>query len=576
MRRALLLVPALLCALAALSQTPTAPTLNCLRNDTLFWEEPADACGPLDRIEVFGARALGGPFDPLGSIGAGLGPFFPLTPGQAGAGYDYFYVEAVYPTCSPDRSAPSNTLDGTALAVPRILSTDYTPTGTVLRWERPDDPRVTKYYIYRETNQGTTLIDSVLNGVTEYFEAGTQVERASAIYYISSLDDCNSSSFNSTQFASATISAERDACSGLLNVRLEQAAPWPFAFTEARFVRRRLGGPTDFLTVANPDTAVAIADIAPDSAYTLQAIYFDADGGLVAALPIDLAAVDFVAEDSIEIAQVTYENDEWRLRWRWEPRAAYTGTSFTIRQRGRDITEATDPDLDTEPTPTVTLPVDAGFDWADATVTVTATDGCGVTRTSAPARPSIVTPTEVTPTAVLVTWSLPTAPPATNASWDLRFRDGTVGSRLLLSTDAATEYLHDVTSVDFREVCYQTVTEVVLPAILRRSAETTSWRSAPYCTLRSPRVYLPTGFLPEGYTISYRPRVSLIEGLSYRLDIYDRWGKRLFRTTEPFEGWNGSGEGGRAAPAGTYLAIVTLEEEGREPTQITEQVTVVR
>ena len=471
MRHLLVLVSCVLGALVASAQSPTAPILNCLRNDTLFWEEPVDDCGPLERIEVFAAREAGGPFDNLGGIGAGLGPFYALSAAQAEARYSFFYVEAVYPTCEPARSGPSNTLDGTPLAVPRILSVDYTPTGTRIDWERPpDDDRVTKYYIYRETGQGTTLIDSVLNGVTEYFEPGTQTEGAPAIYYIGSLDDCNSSSFNSTQFSSALVAAERDACAGVVRLRLTLAAPWPFAFTEARIVRERLGGPTDVVVVPSPDSAFAIADVAPDSAYTLKAIFVDADGGFTAALPVDLPAVDLVAVDSIEIAQVSYEEEGWRLRWRWEPRAAYRDTRYTIRTDDGVIEATTDPDLDGDPSPSVTLPIDSLFDWSAASVTVTATDGCGVTRTSAPARPGVVRPEEVGPTGVLVAWTLPQAPPATARSWSLRFADGTVGSRLLLETDAATRYLHDVTDVGFREVCYQTVTEVELPALLRRPA----------------------------------------------------------------------------------------------------------
>lgn len=562
---------------AALAQTPSAPVLNCLRNDTLFWDEPTDACGPLDRIEVFAGRNPAGPYDNLGAIGAGLGPFYALSPGQAGAGYDYFYVEAVYPSCVPDRSAPSNTLDGTALAVPRILSIDYSPTGTRLDWERPGDPRVTKYYIYRETDLGTTLIDSVLNGVTEYFDAGTQVEGASAIYYISSLDDCNSSSFNSAQFASATVSAVRDPCAGRVDIRLEQAATWPFTFTAARIVRRRLGGPTDTVSAADASTALSIEDVATDSAYTLKALFLDSDGGFVAALPVDLAAVDLVPDDTIEVAQVTFEDSLWRLRWRWEPRAAYRNTGYTIRRGGVElVAESTAPELDGEPSPSVTLAIDAGFDWRDAGIAVTSTDGCDVVRSSAPARPSIVSAVEVGLTTVFTEWTLPLAPPARNLAWALRFADGTVGSRLLLDTDAATEYLHDVSEVAFREVCYQTVTEVELPAILNRDTETTRWRSAPTCALRSPRIYLPTGFVPEGYTTGYRPVISLAEGLSYRLDIYDRWGKRLFGTNDRSASWPGQGPNGGNVPAGIYLATVTMEEEGREPIRVNEQVTVVR
>ncbi len=555
---------------------PTALLLNCLRGDTLFWQEPTSACGPLGSIEVFGSREGAGAFQQLGTVTAGTGPYYALTEVQANADFNFFYLVGVYPTCTPTRSPRSSTLDGSPLEVPRILSIDYTPNGTLIRWQRPADVRVTKYFIYRETATGTTLLDSIKNGATEYFEIGTQVERAPAIYYLSSLNDCGSSSFSSDQYSSALVDARRDACAGTLRITRRLAADWPFPFTEAVVIRRRLGGRIDSVRVSAPDTSFTLRDLSADTAYTLKVRFVDVDGGFTAALPVDLSAVEFVADDRIEVSQLTFDAGAWQLRWRWEPRAGYTGTEYVVRQGGSEVTRvATDPDFDILPSPAVTLDVPPNFDWRNADVVVRSTDGCGVLRESAPAKPSIVQGEELSLFQVGLTWTLPQSGAAINRTWDLRFADGTVGSRLLFESETEQAYVHDVTDVNFRQVCYETVTTVELEAVFRRQTETLPWRSAPTCVLRSPRVYLPTGFAPEGYTIEYRPRLSLTEGLSYEMEIYDRWGKRLFQTDSPFEGWSGQ-QGGSAVPTGPYLAVVTLREDGRAPLRYETQVVVVR
>ncbi len=59
------------------------------------------------------------------------------------------------------------------------------------------------------------------------------------------------------------------------------------------------------------------------------------------------------------------------------------------------------------------------------------------------------------------------------------------------------------------------------------------------------------------------------------MEIYDRWGKRLFSSEDPFEGWDGRVAGSDAVP-GAYTAIVKLEEPGRDAIQIAQTFVVVR
>lgn len=551
---------------------PNPPQFDCIVGDTLTWTQPTDACGALTSIDVYGSPNENGPFTLLWNVPVAEGPRYELTPSESIAN-DYFYLVANYASCSPDMSIPSDTLTVSAVTVPRINEIVYTTTGTFIDWEFPPDPRVTGFLIYRETDLGTTLLDTVFG--TEYFEANTQVENAGAIYYLGSLDDCRSSSFSDATYSSVTVRTERDACAEELRIGRQLPAPWPHPFVEAIIVRDRFGGSSDTVRVNNPDSLITITDIESDTAYTITVTFVDDQGGSTTSLPVDLGAEAFVANDIIEIAQVTFEPSGWQLRWRWDPAAGYENTEYIIRRGGEVIEQvATDPDFDNLPAPVTPLGLDASFDWTNAEVLVRSTDACGVVRESNVARPSVVFAQETGPFSVAVDWTLPQANPIALADWTLRFFDLS-GSRPLFNSDTLVAYVHDVESINVREVCYEVVTEVRLPAVLRRPEARFLWRSAPGCALRTPRVFLPTGFIPEGFTIAYRPKMSLIEGLTYEFKIFDRWGKLLFETTDPFGSWDGR-INGKEVPPGAYLAAVRLEEDGRAPIKVDGVFTLIR
>jgi len=551
---------------------PNPPQFDCIVGDTLTWTQASDPCGPLTSIDVFGSPNENGPFTLLWTVLASEGPRYELTPSESIAN-TYYYLSANYASCSPSMSVPSDTLTVSAVTVPRITEVRYTATGTFIDWEFPPDPRVTGFLIYRETDLGTTLLDTVFG--TEYFEANTQVENAGAIYYLGSLDDCRSSSFSDATYSSVTVRTERDACAEELRIGREIPADWPHPFVEATIVRDRFAGSTDTITINNPDSLIVIPDVEPDTAYTITVTYLDDQGGSTTALPVDLGAETFVANDIIEIAQVTFEPTGWQLRWRWNPAAGYENTEYLIRRGGQVIEQvATDPGFDNLPAPITPLGLDADFDWSNTEVLVRSTDACGVVRESNPAKPAVVFAQEVDAYNVAVNWELPQADPIELEEWTLRFFDLS-GSRRLFNSDSIMEYVHNVENVNVREVCYEVVTEVRLPAVFRRPEARFLWRSAPGCALRSPRVFLPTGFIPEGYTIGYRPKMSLIEGLTYEFKIFDRWGKKLFETIDPFENWDGR-VGGKEVPPGSYLGTVRLEEDGRPPIKVNGVFTIVR
>ena len=91
------------------------------------------------------------------------------------------------------------------------------------------------------------------------------------------------------------------------------------------------------------------------------------------------------------------------------------------------------------------------------------------------------------------------------------------------------------------------------------------------------QVYLPTAFTPngDGRNDYFRPvyRCPIYE---YTMSIYNRWGERIYFTTDPQVAWTGR-VNGKTADIGTYVWIMDYKEvETRIPVHKTGTVTLVR
>ncbi len=67
-------------------------------------------------------------------------------------------------------------------------------------------------------------------------------------------------------------------------------------------------------------------------------------------------------------------------------------------------------------------------------------------------------------------------------------------------------------------------------------------------------LYMPNAFTPgsDGKNDFFKPEITIIPE-NYLMIIFDRYGISLFKTTDPFEGWDGTINGKGMAPTGVYL-----------------------
>jgi gliding motility-associated-like protein len=70
-------------------------------------------------------------------------------------------------------------------------------------------------------------------------------------------------------------------------------------------------------------------------------------------------------------------------------------------------------------------------------------------------------------------------------------------------------------------------------------------------------IYVPNAFTPDGDGVNDMWLPSVRGARLYELFVHDRWGREVFRTSDPQEGWSGAGEG-----EGVYNYVVRLAEFG--------------
>ena len=77
------------------------------------------------------------------------------------------------------------------------------------------------------------------------------------------------------------------------------------------------------------------------------------------------------------------------------------------------------------------------------------------------------------------------------------------------------------------------------------------------CFTRNLRVFVPNAFRPSGVNSVFVPVIGFGDISSYRMIIYDRWGGRIFETTNVDQGWDGTINGSEAQ-FGAYLYFIQV------------------
>jgi gliding motility-associated-like protein len=87
------------------------------------------------------------------------------------------------------------------------------------------------------------------------------------------------------------------------------------------------------------------------------------------------------------------------------------------------------------------------------------------------------------------------------------------------------------------------------------------------CANQKPQIYSPNAFTPNGDGLNdkFLPALAFHDLKAFRMEIYNRWGERIYETEDSVDGgWDGTSHG-KVAPDGAYVYKVKYKSsDGRD------------
>ncbi len=92
---------------------------------------------------------------------------------------------------------------------------------------------------------------------------------------------------------------------------------------------------------------------------------------------------------------------------------------------------------------------------------------------------------------------------------------------------------------------------------------------------QDPIVFIPNAFRPSGYNGLFIPVTTFVDFTDYEFDVFNRWGLKVFTTTNVEQGWDGM-NGGAKQEMGVYVYLVRFKTSKGEYKEFKGSVTLLR
>ncbi|MCB0585457.1 MAG: hypothetical protein KDD06_09050, partial [Phaeodactylibacter sp.] len=476
------------------------PTFLCVSNDTLFWETPANTCGPFNAYVVYASQGEGGPYSPLATITDPNQDFY--VHDNAGMGAWYYYLESDY-DCPGVPVLQSDTLDNLIPEPANLEAVSVNGADVEVSWTPSPSPEVVAYLISRTVpGQGNVVLDTVYNG-NFYLDTEASPEEQSETYFIEAIDACGNKSLVAPPHSTILLATEgSDPCERSIGLSWNLYQNWQQGIGSHEVWVSRNGGAPEMVTTLDGNVSnytFRNADDGVEYCFTVRAV--EQTTGITAASSqacISIDVVQAVRGLALTNASVT-ENEEVQLDWVWNANAEIS--DYAILQSA-DNNNFSPIEGGAPQTPLTT-----NNTYLDATASplngviyyqIQTTDGCGDKATSNIVA-TIFLRASAQSGANLLRWTPYLNPLGTVQAYRLYRIEG--GAPVLLNdfgpnTLEAADNNIDLSNPDQVKACYfvEAVAEVSLND--STSVEVAS-RSNLACAEQEARVYVPNAFSPN-------------------------------------------------------------------------------
>ncbi|MCW3128008.1 MAG: hypothetical protein JWO03_3666 [Bacteroidetes bacterium] len=557
-----------------MAQLIPAPRLNCVENSAgnsiLTWTTvPANPCGAFVGYLIYESPAIGGPYtldtiftDPNATSWTDIG---------AANNTSFYYVRDSF-NCPAATYLTSDTIQNESNPkTPVIEGVDVLPDGHVqFIWDPSTSPQTRYYVIYLITANGQHLaIDTVYGRFnTSWIDSIHDPTATSLQYTVDARDSCllnQPSAFNTSPQQSIFAQYQTAHCDKAIKLTWSQYSNLPGGVHSYEVFVSKGGGPYtevasvdsltfnyDFPDFADGDSLqiYIVAVSATDTNHVLHSNYMRFTANVIK--PPSYIYITNITVDQTNNIDVTWLVDNKAKIRSFEVRNSEDNASYLIVNIQN-----------------VAPPVPANGYYADSAVQpqyepyyydVTAFDSCSGSIVAPYAESISLTATLSDYYEISLNWNPLHIFNARVLRQNL-YRDlgnGTGYQLIKTFNDSTTVFYIDSVYQYLNEkgsFCYriEAIYHISLP--LANFDSIMSSYSNIACVDHRPIIYIPNALVFNGTNNFFKPRIIFGDPVGYTMQIYNRYGGRIFETHDVNEGWYGT-DGGKPVQQGGYTYLI--------------------
>lgn len=564
----------LLTSLLLRAQSVPGPDLQCVLDDplngnvVLHWSpSPNQPCGTFVGYDIWGSDS-GNPFTLISTVNTqSTDSFVHAGALNLGAIWCYFIIARF--NCPGAAFIASDTVCNRPPLEPEIQSVTVTESGqVVMTWYPGTEPQTQSYVVYYylpSTGLGIPITTVPGRFDTTYTDISTTALNQSLIYTIASQDSCGQiSPFSLLPHNTIHLTAQTSTCEENINLNWNRYINWPEGVAQYQIWGNV--NQTGWQNVGSVDSATTTFNFTQfedgDSVCIyILAISAENDSIRSASNRVCLRPSIVNKPDYLFISQASVElNGDLSLNWLIDPDAELF--VYQIKRSGDNQNFTTDQ----FPVPS---PLNAVDFYSDTTALTSSqfyyykigvVDSCQNKFNSPYVKTIHLLAEQYDQYTIQLTWNRYELF-GSNVVEQRIYRDFGNGIATLLATvDSSVTFYEDIVR-DYLDqagqFCYriEAVYDLNLPDVpfIARLNSFSNY----LCLDHRPVIYIPNAFAPEGVNAVFKPTLIYGEPADYRMIIYNRYGGKVFETTEPTTGWDGR-IGGKVAQQGGYAYHITF------------------
>jgi len=503
------------------AQVVQAPTLICIKADSLIYNKAANTCGAFISFDIYGSQDRNGPYNLLGSVtDINEFAFEHTTPSNE---IWYYYLQ--------------NNFDCPGLT---ILTSD------TLNNQPP----------------GTTPIDTVAFGASFLDIFATPTEK-SETYFVTAMDQCGNTSAFVEPHSSIFLQATSSPCNQSIQLNWNLYENWVDGIEAQEIWVRKNKAAAERIAVLQGDITTYDFQNAENGVrydFYINAIQRNT-GANAKSNVIEIEADIVNPAGNLLVKNVTFTDDaEVELLWEWNADA-----SLTTAQILRSIDNT---NFDTENLLDIAPPLTDPVSYFLAPTTengektfyrISTTDQCDTTTISNYVSTIFLEGTAQPDKTDQLIWTPYDTKIGTVNSYAIYKLENSTPLFLGRIDGNTTTYSAPITSATDANACYFVEAEISV-TFAKSGIENYTSRSNTACFAQIASIVMPNAFAPQGNNRIFKPTILFQASIqNYYLAIYNRFGGKVFESRDPDIGWDGQKDG-KNVPMGPYTYIVQLEQ----------------